>query len=91
MATFKEVLIKALERGDVRLASINQNIMAANRKTKRKPHNITIAVSEATLNNHLTLGMPKEAGFLVHVDRDVLAAISKELDEKGKADVDTQN
>lgn len=91
MATFKEVLLKALERDDVRLASINQNIMAASRETKRKPHNITVAVSEATINNHLTHGNPKEAGFLLHIDGDVLDAISRELDGKGHSDDHAQN
>lgn len=81
MATFKQVLIKALEQDGSRLASINQNLMEVSRATKRKPNNIKIAVSDETVNNYLS-ARPKEVGFMIFIDGDELNKIAKELDSE---------
>ncbi|MDF2653126.1 MAG: hypothetical protein K0Q73_8931, partial [Paenibacillus sp.] len=72
MATFQQVLIEALKRGQTTLTSVNRNLMTVSSSTKRKPGYIQVAMNDDVTKGYL---MSKNAGFVVTIDGDLLNEI----------------
>ncbi|MEF3312352.1 hypothetical protein PV433_26045 [Paenibacillus sp. GYB004] len=82
MATFGDVLRVAIERGEIRIQQVCGRVMEVSRANKRRPAFIKIATTEETVSNYFS--KPKEAGFLIHIDGDLLNSIAKEIDDKAR-------
>lgn len=86
MATFQEVLSTAISSGQMKMVSVNQNMIEIARETKRKSAFVKTGISEELAKG---LMHREKVAFIVHMDADELNRISEEIDQnKLKGDVE---
>jgi hypothetical protein len=78
MATFQQVLNKALSEGKTQLVSVNRNLMEIASATKKKPGYLKVATPEDLVKG---LMMNKQAAFVLFVDGDHLNEIAAQIDK----------
>jgi hypothetical protein len=87
MATFKDVLVKALNDGKMNLYSVNQNLMEVSRQTKKKPAYLKVAVGEDLVDGIMRR---ERVAFVIEMDGDELNEIANDFNGLPKATDSTE-
>lgn len=76
-ATFKQAIERALQHEDVKLLSVNQNMIEIALATKKKPSFVKTAITDDLARN---LMRRKSVAFILHIDGDVMNEIVSNLE-----------
>jgi hypothetical protein len=79
MATFQQVLDKAMQAGKFEVISVNQGLMQASMATKRSPASLKVGINDELAKG---LMMGKKTAFIIHIDGDELNEIAKQIDSE---------
>lgn len=83
MPTFAEILSKAIASGQMKLVSVNRDMLEIAKKTKTKPPFVKVAIPEELAMGLMT---QRDTAFLVYANGDELDALAQQIDAERVAE-----